>query len=307
MSRIGPDRQPRDLPTEWDDTGTAPNADAKGNVSSHARPAATRTLGDRPEIRRFSGTVDRSGSVEIVIGLPDSISACLFDLDGVLTSTEVLHRKAWKRTFDDFLRTREGTHFAPFTDADYLSYVDGKPRADGVRSFLSSRGITLPEGGHNDPHGAETVNGLGNRKNNLLLAVIDQEGVSPYPGSVRYLSAVYEAGLKIGVVTSSANGKAVLDAAGLSRYVHVRIDGVVIRDRGLRGKPAPDSYLAAAEALAVSPSGAAVFEDAISGVEAGRAGSFGLVVGVDRVGQASALRTHGADVVVSDLEELMTP
>ncbi|NLG54200.1 MAG: beta-phosphoglucomutase family hydrolase [Rhodococcus sp.] len=243
------------------------------------------------------------------MGLPDSISACLFDLDGVLTSTEVLHRKAWKRTFDDFLRNRDGSGFTPFTDADYLTYVDGKPRDDGTRSFLASRGITLPEGDVEDPFSsgasANTVHSLGARKNNLLLSVIEQEGVNPYPGSLRYLSAVYDAGLKVAVVTSSANGKAVLDAAGLTRYVHVRIDGLVIREHGLRGKPAPDSYLAAADALAVAPSQAAVFEDAIAGVEAGEAGGFGLVVGIDRHGQADALRTHGADVVVHDLEELM--
>nr|WP_206038028.1 beta-phosphoglucomutase family hydrolase [Rhodococcus sp. HNM0569] len=239
--------------------------------------------------------------------MPDSIEACLFDLDGVLTATAVLHRKAWKRTFDDFLRDRAGDGFAPFTDDDYFTYVDGKPRADGVRSFLASRGITLPEGEPDDSPRTETVYGVGNRKNNLLLAVIEQEGVSPYPGAQRYLAAAYDAGLKIGVVTSSANGKAVLDGAGLRRYVHVVIDGNVIRERGLAGKPAPDSYLAGAEALHVQPRAAAVFEDATSGVAAGHAGGFGLVVGVDRVGQADALREHGADVVVSDPVDLLDP
>lgn len=239
------------------------------------------------------------------MGLPDAISACLFDLDGVLTGTAVLHRKAWKRTFDDFLKHREGTRFRPFTDQDYYDYVDGRPRADGVRTFLTSRGITLPDGSPQDPAAAETVWGVGNRKNALLLSVIEEEGVSPYPGSVRYIKAAYEAGMKIAVVTSSANGKAVLDAADLSRYVHVRIDGVVIAQHGLRGKPAPDSFLAAARALNVEPDHAAVFEDALSGVEAGRAGRFGYVVGVDRTDQGDALRSHGADVVVTDLAEFL--
>ncbi|TQC50526.1 beta-phosphoglucomutase family hydrolase [Rhodococcus sp. WS4] len=240
-----------------------------------------------------------------MMGLPDAISACLFDLDGVLTGTAVLHRKAWKRTFDEFLKHREGPNFREFTDEDYYDYVDGRPRADGVRTFLASRNITLPEGTPDDPPSAETVNGVGNRKNRLLLKIIEEEGVSPYPGSVRYISAAYDAGLKIAVVTSSANGKSVLDAADLSRYVHVRIDGVVIREQSLRGKPAPDSFLAAARALNVHPDQAAVFEDALSGVEAGRAGEFGYVVGVNRGDQAAALREHGADVVVNDLAELL--
>jgi len=240
-----------------------------------------------------------------VTGLPPRIRACLFDLDGVLTSTAVLHQEAWKQTFDDFLRRRDGAGFAPFTLADYNAYVDGRPRADGVREFLRSRGITLPEGSPDDPPGDETVNGVGNRKNELLLRVIDERGVDPYPGSVRYLGAVRDAGLAIGVVTSSANGEAVLKVTELDRFVQARIDGVVIAERGLRGKPAPDSFLAGAQALGVEPGAAAVFEDALSGVEAGRAGHFGFVVGVDRVKQADALRSRGADVVVGDLCELL--
>jgi len=240
-----------------------------------------------------------------VTGLPPRIRACLFDLDGVLTSTAVLHQEAWKQTFDDFLRRRDGAGFAPFTLADYNAYVDGRPRADGVREFLRSRGITLPEGSPDDPPGDETVNGVGNRKNELLLRVIDERGVDPYPGSVRYLEAVRDAGLAIGVVTSSANGEAVLKVTELDRFVQARIDGVVIAERGLRGKPAPDSFLAGAQALGVEPGAAAVFEDALSGVEAGRAGHFGFVVGVDRVKQADALRSRGADVVVGDLCELL--
>ncbi len=242
-----------------------------------------------------------------MIGLPDKIRACLFDLDGVLTSTAVLHRRAWTQTFDDFLRRRDGAGFAPFTERDYILYVDGRPRADGVRTFLTSRGIELPEGTPADPPDADTVNGVGNRKNELLLRVIDEGGVQPYPGSVRYLQAVRDAGLGVAVVTSSANGEAVLQAADLDRYVQARIDGVVIEERGLRGKPAPDSFLAGAEALGVDPDEAAVFEDALSGVEAGRDGDFGYVVGVDRAHQADDLLSHGANIVVQDLAELLQP
>ncbi len=181
-------------------------------------------------------------------GLPDTIRACLFDLDGVLTSTAVLHQRAWKQTFDDFLRERDGDDFTEFTDRDYIRYVDGRPRADGVRTFLTSRGIELPEGEPDDPPDAATVNGVGNRKNVLLLRVIDEQGVSAYPGSLRYLEAVRDAGLAIAVVTSSANGEAVLKAAGLDRFVEARIDGIEIVERKLRGKPAPDSFIAGAEA-----------------------------------------------------------
>lgn len=240
-----------------------------------------------------------------MIGLPDSIKALLFDLDGVLTGTAELHRQAWKRTFDDFLAHREGPGYQPFSERDYLDYVDGRPRADGVRTFLESRGIHLPEGIPDDPPGENTVHGVGNRKNELLLSIIENEGVNPYPGSRRYLEAARDAGLKIGVVTSSANGAAVLEAADLSKYVKARVDGLTITEQGLRGKPAPDSFLAGAKALGVSPAETAVFEDALSGVRAGKAGNFGFVVGVDRANQADALRAHGADVVVADLAELL--
>lgn len=239
------------------------------------------------------------------MGLPDAIKALLFDLDGVLTGTAELHRQAWKRTFDDFLAHRDGPGFQAFTDGDYLAYVDGRPRADGVRTFLEARGIRLPEGGPDDPPGEGTINGVGNRKNELLLSIIQNEGVRPYPGSRRYIEAARAAGLKIGVVTSSANGEAVLAAADLSQFVEARVDGLTITSQGLRGKPAPDSFLAGAKALGVSPAEAAVFEDALSGVQAGRAGNFGFVVGVDRANQAGALREHGADVVVEDLAELL--
>lgn len=240
-----------------------------------------------------------------MIGLPDDVTACLFDLDGVLTGTAALHRAAWKETFDGFLRRRDGAGFREFTDADYNDHVDGRPRFDGVRAFLASRDITLPEGRPDAPPSDDTVQGLGNRKNERVQQIIAERGVSPYPGSVRYLEAADRAGLRIGVVTSSANGKAVLEAAGLTRFVQARVDGVVIADRGLAGKPAPDSFLAGAEELGVPAAKAAVFEDALSGVAAGRAGHFGYVVGVDRAGQADRLRAHGADVVVTDLAELL--
>jgi beta-phosphoglucomutase family hydrolase len=233
------------------------------------------------------------------------VTACLFDLDGVLTGTAELHKAAWKETFDALLRARDGAEFAPFTDSDYNNYVDGRPRFDGVRAFLAAREIVLPEGAPDDPPSAETVHGVGNRKNERVQQIIGERGVNPYPGSVRYLEAARAAGIRIAVVTSSANGAAVLEAAELTGYVEARIDGVVITERGLRGKPAPDSFLAGAEALGVAKENAAVFEDALSGVQAGKTGGFGFVVGVDRVGQTDALRAHGADVVVTDLAELL--
>ncbi|WP_034271692.1 beta-phosphoglucomutase family hydrolase [Haloechinothrix halophila] len=240
-----------------------------------------------------------------MIGLPETVRACLFDLDGVLTSTVRLHRLAWRRTFDDFLLEYSGPKFEPFTEQDYAAHVDGRTRADGVREFLASRGIELPNGHHDDPPGAKTINGVGNRKNELLHRIIAEEGVEPYPGSVRFLEAARSAGLAIAVVTSSANGATMLDATGLTPFVQARVDGVVIRRDGLRGKPAPDAFLAAANELGVAPEHAAVFEDAQAGVAAGRAGGFGYVVGVDRTGQAAALRARGADVVVADLADLL--
>jgi beta-phosphoglucomutase family hydrolase len=244
-----------------------------------------------------------------VLGLPDGIRGCLFDLDGVLTQTAKVHDAAWTQMFDDFLRERasqSGQPFMPFDPGhDYDEYVDGKPRADGTRSFLASRGIELPEGGPDDPPDAQTVNGLGNRKNVLLLEMIRTQGVEPYEGSVRYVRAVRDAGLRRAVVSSSANCHDVLVAAGIDDLFEVRIDGVVARREHLRGKPAPDTFLAGARALGLEPAEAAVYEDALAGVEAGRAGHFGFVVGVDRVGQAEALKAHGADIVVEDLAELL--
>ncbi|HEV7421771.1 MAG TPA: beta-phosphoglucomutase family hydrolase [Mycobacterium sp.] len=244
-----------------------------------------------------------------MLGLPDSVRAYLFDLDGVLTDTASVHRKAWKSMFDDYLRARAERHDEPFVpfdvDTDYRIYVDGKKREDGVRAFLASRGITLPEGAPDDDPGAETVNGLGNRKNALFQEVLHNDGVDVFEGSRRYLEAVHAAGLPIGVVSSSANTREVLEATGLDRFVAQRVDGVTMRDEHIAGKPAPDSFLRGAQLLDVAPSAAAVFEDAIAGVQAGRAGHFGVVVGVDRLGHADALRRNGADIVVSDLAELL--
>ena len=244
-----------------------------------------------------------------MLGLPSTIKACLFDLDGVLTQTAKAHDAVWKEMFDAFLHERSersGEPFVPFDSGpDYAEYVDGKPRYDGVRSFLASRRIVLPEGDPSDPPSAETVAGLGNRKNELVLAVIRRDGVEAYDGSVRYVHAVREAGLHRAVVSASANCREVLEAAGIADLFEVRIDGLVAERERLHGKPAPDTFLAAARALGVQPSQATVFEDALAGVAAGRAGRFGFVVGVDRVGQADALRSHGADIVVSDLAELL--
>ena len=235
-----------------------------------------------------------------MLGLPDHIRACLFDLDGVLTDTASVHRRAWKAMFDDYLRTRSddtGEPFVPFdAGADYERYVDGKPRLDGVRSFLQSRGIDLDD---------DTVHELGQRKNDAFTDVLRSDGVEVFEGSRRYLQAAADAGLRRAVVSSSANTREVLELTGLDTFVEHRVDGVTLRREHLPGKPAPDSFLRAAELLGVPPDQAAVFEDALSGVAAGRAGHFGLVVGVDRVGQADALRDNGADLVVGDLEELL--
>ena len=244
-----------------------------------------------------------------MLGLPDAIRACLFDLDGVLTDTASVHKKAWKTMFDSYLRDRAqrtGEQFVPFDiDSDYLTYIDGKKREDGVRSFLDARGITLPEGDPDDDPSDETVNGLGNRKNDLFQQTMHRDGVKVFDGSRRYLDAVADAGLAVAVVSSSANTREVLDVTGLAKYVQQRVDGVTMRDEHIAGKPAPDSFLRAAELLGAKPAEAAVFEDALAGVEAGHRGHFGAVVGVDRVGQAEALRRNGADIVVTDLAELL--
>lgn len=244
-----------------------------------------------------------------MLGLPDGVRACLFDLDGVLTETATIHAAAWKAMFDAYLHERAertGEPFVPFDEKeDYDRYVDGKPRADGTRSFLASRGIRLPDGSPADPPDAETVYGLGTRKNELVLRMIHERGVEPYPGSVRYVEAVRDAGLRRAVVSSSTNCHDVLVAAHIDTLFDERVDGVVAEREHLRGKPEPDTFLAGARALGVEPAQAVVFEDALAGVAAGRAGGFGYVVGVDRADEADALRAHGADTVVTDLGELV--
>jgi beta-phosphoglucomutase family hydrolase len=250
------------------------------------------------------------GTFSSMLGLPDGTRACLFDLDGVLTDTASVHAAAWKQMFDDYLRARserDGTPFHPFdVKADYGPYVDGRPRLDGTRGFLESRGIHLRDGSPDDQPGTETLWGLASQKNNLVQEKIRTVGVDVYPGSVRYLHAVKDAGLATACVSSSANAAQVLAVAGLAGLIDHRLDGVVAKQRGLPGKPAPDTFLAAAADLGVAKEAAVVFEDALAGVQSGRAGGFGFVVGVDRVGHADALRQHGADVVVQDLSELLT-
>jgi beta-phosphoglucomutase family hydrolase len=231
-----------------------------------------------------------------MLGLPDGITACLFDLDGVITKTAVVHKKAWKQTFDTFLRERDGDGFAEFTDLDYDRYVDGMRREDGVRTFLESREI--------DPQ-PDLVERLATDKNDRVLKLIEDEGVEAYDGTVRYVDAARDAGLHIAVVSSSANTRAILESTGLSDRFQTIVDGNVAKERDLPGKPKPDTFLEGARELGVEAKQAAVFEDAQSGVQAGRAGDFGYVIGVDRVGQREALLEHGADVVVDDLAELL--
>ena len=233
----------------------------------------------------------------------DAYAAVLFDLDGVLTPTAEVHMRAWDQMFNQFLAQRGGHE--PYTDADYFAHVDGKPRYDGVRDMLATRGITMPEGSPDDPPEAETVCGLGNRKNAVFSAILESDGVQPYPGSVHALDRLRERGVPVAVVSSSRNAPAVLTAAGLRERFDVVVDGAVAAADGLAGKPAPDTFVAAARRLGVDPGHAVVVEDAVSGVAAGRAGSFGLVVGVDRGVGEQALLDAGADVVVSDLAELV--
>jgi beta-phosphoglucomutase family hydrolase len=244
-----------------------------------------------------------------MLKLPDGITTCLFDLDGVLTQTAKIHAQAWKEMFDAFLRDWSERNGVPFEEfdrpTDYDEYVDGKPRLEGVRSFLESRGIHLEMGSPADPPEAETVHALGTRKNDLVLELIRQQGVEPYEGSVRFAEAARDQSLRRAVVSSSTNCEEVLVAAGIDHLFEARVDGVVAERERLAGKPAPDTFLAGARLLGAEPAEAAVFEDALAGVEAGRAGAFGWVVGVDRTGQAEALRRRGADIVVQDLSELL--
>ena len=228
--------------------------------------------------------------------------AALFDLDGVLTPTAEVHMQAWRQLFTDFL-TKRGIN-QPYLDSDYFDYIDGKPRYDGVRALLASRGIQLAQGDPGDSPDLETVCGLGNRKNEFFAAVLREKGVQPYAGSVQLLDHLAERGTKVAVVTSSRNATVVLEAADLGPRFNVVVDGNVAAEKGLRGKPSPDTFVAAAEELGVPVQRTVVFEDALSGVEAGHAGGFGLVVGVDRGVGAQRLTESGADVVVADLGEL---
>jgi beta-phosphoglucomutase family hydrolase len=238
----------------------------------------------------------------------DQYDAVLFDLDGVITDTANMHARCWKQMFDEYLRKRAMQRdevFVPFDLAtDYRLYVDGKPRFDGVRAFLTSRGIRLPEGSPDDPPQLETVGGLGNRKNELVTKIIEDEGVEPYEGSVKLIHQLRHRGFKIAIVTSSQNCTAVLKAAKLDGLFDVQVDGNTIRVQHLAGKPAPDTFLMAAKLLGVEPTRAVVIEDAVSGVEAGRSGTFGLVIGVARKGNSEELQHHGAHLVVNDLGEL---
>ncbi len=242
------------------------------------------------------------------MGEIDGFEAILFDLDGVITSTAEQHYAAWKEMFDDFLARRAqrlGEELVPFERDDYNRYVDGMPRDDGVRRFLTARGIQLPEGEADDPPEAETVRGLGNRKNNLVNRLISEQGVEVYEGSVALLRHLKQRGVKTALVSSSRNAAMVLDVAGITDLFDTRVDGEVAARLGLAGKPSPATFAAAAERLGVARERAVVIEDALSGVEAGRNGGFGLVIGVDRAGQAQALLDHGADLVVCDLAELI--
>ena len=259
--------------------------------------------------RILGDAMGHDSSVVRRLGLPPTIRACLFDLDGVLTETATIHARAWKRVFDEYLRTQARTSGGPFVPFDavreYAQFVDGKRRSDGARSFLTARGIHLAEGTAGDPPSADTIHGIGARKQEVFRQLLREEGVRVFPGSLRYLQAVRNAGLLAAVVSSSSNCHAVLVAAGLDGLLDVRVDGLVAAARHLAGKPSPDTYLAAAEALGVAPAESAVFEDATAGIEAGRAGHFGYVVGVDRLGHGDELHRHGATVVVRDLCELM--
>ncbi len=233
----------------------------------------------------------------------DDFDAVLFDLDGVLTPTAEVHMMAWQKMFSEYLAARGVAE--PYTESDYFDYIDGKPRYDGVRSFLASREITLPEGSSDDPADAETVCGLGNKKNDVFASVLENDGVTPYAGSVAFLDHLLTTDTQVAVVSSSRNAPAVLAAAGLADRFEVVVDGVVAAAEHLAGKPSPQTFLFAAEKLGVPAERAVVVEDALSGVEAGHAGDFGLVIGVDRGVGADRLHQAGADLVVADLADLL--
>ena len=260
------------------------------------------------QVRQAPGTASAGQDVRRIVTRRD-FDAVLFDLDGVLTSTAAIHARAWKTMFDHFLQQRgreERRDFKPFNiDSDYKRYVDGKPRYEGVQSFLDSRGVHLPKGSPDEPPNDRTIAGLGNRKDAMVKQAIEEGQVQPFEGSVRWVRQIRDEGFRTAVVSSSRNCAAVLRAAQIDDLFDVHVDGNTLEEMHLRGKPAPDSFLKAAELVGVSPRRAVVVEDAISGVEAGHAGQFGLVIGVDREGHGDALRNHGADVVVRDLAELI--
>lgn len=233
----------------------------------------------------------------------NDFDAALFDLDGVITPTAEVHMRAWQQMFSEYFVAKGVS--APYAEGDYFSYLDGKPRYDGVRSLLTSRDIALPEGSPDDDPSAETVCGLGNRKNVVFAELLRTEGVIAYPGSVQLVEALRKRGTKMAIVTSSANAPDVLEAAGLTADFEIVVGGTVARDKNLAGKPAPDTFLYAADELGVPKERAVVFEDALSGVAAGHAGDFGLVIGVDRGAGEAELTRAGADIVVDDLAELL--
>jgi len=295
-----------DMPDDVLMFGVAGIGIAMGNASSEVQRAARYVTGANEE-EGFARAIDsfilrKPGAIQATLGLPPPTRACLFDLDGVLVQTAKIHAAAWKQMFDEFLRewsSRSGQPFVPFDPGrDYALYVDGKLRSDGARSFLASRGIELPE---------SSIRDLAGRKDEIVLRMLERERVQTYDGSVRYVLAAREAGLRTAVVSSSHHTQQALASAGIADLFDVRIDGIVAAEQHLSGKPAPDTFLAAAHAVGVDPGQAVVFEDALSGVEAGRAGHFGYVVGVDRLDHAAELRQHGADVVVNDLADLLAP
>ncbi|MFH8755928.1 HAD family hydrolase [Streptomyces atroolivaceus] len=239
--------------------------------------------------------------------LPAGVLACLFDLDGVITKTDIQHRRAWKRTFDPFLSGADGQSRCPFTLSDYLRYVDGLPRREAVHRFLLSRRIRLPLGHADEPAGHCSEHQLANRKNDLLTEFLDTEEIEAYPGSLRFVRAVRRAGLRTAVVSASSHCARILDACGLTSLFDIRVDGATVRERGLRGKPAPDPYLEAAAQLDIAPGRAAVFEDGPAGVEAAVAGAFGYVVAIDRCGLPDILEAQQPDALVHDLAELLLP
>ncbi len=284
-----------DMPTDVRMFELAGTSIAMGNATLEVRRRARFVTASNEE-DGFAKAMERIvlDDAHVELGLPPGIEACLFDVDGVLTQTSIRHAAAWKQAFDELLRARGQPPFDAV--GDYTRFVDGKPREDGVRSFLAARGIQASEA---------DVHAIAGRKDTILAQLLHERPVAPYPGSVRYLRAVRDSGLKTAVVSSSKHAEEVLRSAGIADLFDARIDGIVAEERHLAGKPAPDTYLAAADAVAVEPARAVVFEDALAGVEAGHAGHFGYVVGVDRAGQAAALRQHGADVVVQDLAMLL--